>query len=344
MHTKTIPILLGAVLLVSAAAFSLAVSDSADSILFNHKLHAAQNIDCAHCHANSLADRSFYRTLPEKKVCAECHDVRAKSDCGKCHTNPRSPRTYPTQARATNYMHSQHKDALNNCATCHGTDIDPKPHISGSHAICGACHGKEIKRMLCAMCHRDLASAGLNKLDHYRHDDNFITEHREFANSSVRICAQCHREAYCLECHSKKAGIKPSVKYPENVTKHFIHRGDYLTLHRIEAKTDPSSCLKCHSRAECAACHKKDRVSAEAETPFYGHPAGWMTKGAANFHGDEARRNILSCSTCHHGKGPGYCLDCHSVSAGINPHPKGWERKVKGMNTNDRMCAKCHAK
>jgi hypothetical protein len=37
------------------------------------------------------------------------------------------------------------------------------------------------------------------------------------------------------------------------------HRADFLTMHRIEGKMDPSACYTCHGRAnndKCRACHK----------------------------------------------------------------------------------------
>jgi hypothetical protein len=316
---------------------------AADRILFSHRVHAAQGMTCDQCHAAIRADNSIYRQLPMKKDCAECHDV--KSNCAYCHTNPKAPKGWKKTERQVNFLHSQHKEALANCATCHGADLDKKPHQAGDHKSCGTCHDADLKGLLCAKCHRDLTQIGLNRLNRFSHAENYLREHGGAARQNERICAQCHREAFCSDCHSKKAGLKPSLKYPEAVKRSFIHRGDYLTLHRLDAKTDSGSCLKCHTRAECTACHDRSKVSGGSEAlHFLGHPAGWMSKGGPNFHGDEARRDIVACATCHHAAGPGYCVNCHSVSAGISPHPKGWESRVRGLDTNNRMCAKCHNK
>jgi hypothetical protein len=264
-----------------------------------------------------------------------------KSNCGYCHTNPTSPQGWGKVPRKGIFLHSTHKDSISDCKKCHLVTSETKPSISGNHKICGECHEEHIKDMMCAKCHYEMVFSGLNQLNQFKHADNFLAEHGAFAKRSVRICSQCHREQFCLDCHSKKAGLKVELKYPEAVKRNFIHRSDYLTLHQIEAKTDSSDCLKCHAASECAACHKKDRASPQAKSPFFGHPAGWMAKGAANFHGDEARRDIVACATCHHAKGPGYCIDCHNT---INPHPNGWENRASALDKSSKMCAKCHGK
>jgi hypothetical protein len=36
------------------------------------------------------------------------------------------------------------------------------------------------------------------------------------------------------------------------------HRGNYVTMHKIDGKVDPASCYRCHGRGNnerCMSCH-----------------------------------------------------------------------------------------
>ena len=324
-------------LLIGAAVFA-----ASDAIKFEHKNHLESIDDCATCHKGALSDTGLYKVLPDKAVCAECHEVKAEDSCTSCHTDPKAASGWSKTKRITNFLHSTHKDELGDCSLCHGdkAKLDEDPHKVGDHKTCGTCHQEQdIDGLKCAKCHQDFRFAGLSKLSGFTHKNKFLEEHSAFAKTSANTCTQCHRESFCNDCHSKKSGLKPSIKYPEAVGRNLVHRGDWLTLHRIEAKTDESSCLKCHARKECSDCHQRTGVSGTADNPLKRHPAGWVKD-----HGDQARKNILSCASCHEAQGPGYCVNCHSASSGNNPHPKGWHDKARGVHTDDRVCAKCHGK
>jgi hypothetical protein len=324
-------------LLIGRAAW---VYGGAAGPAFSHKMHLDRGTACLDCHQDTLTDHGRARVLPQMASCGKCHDI--KDHCEKCHVDPKTKRPWTPVNRRDIFLHSEHQPSLANCQTCHVADLDKKPYVAGGHRACGACHEENIKGLQCAKCHYSMADAGLSVWNQFRHTDNFLREHPDYARRGARTCAQCHREAYCLDCHSKKAGLKVELKFPEAVTRNFIHRGDYLTLHALEAKTDSAGCVQCHSLKECAACHRKDGVISSNSKYFFGHPAGFMTKGSANFHGDAARRDIVGCATCHHGRGPGYCVDCHNPSTGVQTHPNGWQSRVRGMNIHDKMCWTCH--
>lgn len=323
--------------LICRAAF---VSGANDTIKFKHAPH--EDSECKVCHSGAIEDSGLFKVLPKKKPgCSECHDVEAKDQCTTCHTDPESATTWPKTQRKTNFLHSTHKKALGDCKKCHGADPDLKPGFAGDHNLCGTCHKSDIDNMLCAKCHRGMASAGLSKLSGYSHKDNFLKEHGEYARQNTRVCAQCHTQTFCIECHDKKkSGIKPSFKYPEKVSANFIHRGDWITLHRIEAKTGELMCLKCHAKTDCSSCHQQKGISSKAKNPDFKHPAGWVAN-----HGTEARENITTCAACHEGdRGPGYCANCHKPAAGgKNPHPSGFNGFGR-MSESDRMCKECHGK
>ena len=59
--------------------------DNKNIIKFSHMLHAEQ-MDCADCHTNvPQSTKLSDRLLPEKEICAECHDVEDEDNCDLCH-------------------------------------------------------------------------------------------------------------------------------------------------------------------------------------------------------------------------------------------------------------------
>ncbi|MDP8224923.1 MAG: hypothetical protein P9L99_16305 [Candidatus Lernaella stagnicola] len=313
---------------------------SRDEIIFSHERHRRANVACESCHAATLSDTGVFRKRPDHAVCGQCHDVTGR--CKQCHTRSDAAKSDTKKERITNFTHefpAQHKKP---CIACHGDALDIKPVSNGGHSRCGECHASDLHKLLCAKCHRRMSRERLYRLQGFTHDNNFPAEHGAMAMRSPRVCMQCHREAYCNDCHAKKPGLKPSVKFPEQVRRKFIHRGDWLTKHHIEGRTERAKCVKCHGQSDCRSCHDRERVSARSGKSHIRHPGGWMSPGSSHFHGEQARRDIVSCATCHHAKGPGYCLDCHQASGGRNPHPPGWNSP--GKNTSDRMCKKCHGK
>ena len=78
------------------------------------------------------------------------------------------------------------------------------------------------------------------------------------APAAFKICATCHKASFCADCHTNQVEMKPSVKYGNRPDREMPHRGNFLTLHKIEGKLDPASCYRCHGRANnerCVACH-----------------------------------------------------------------------------------------
>ena len=93
----------------------------------------------------------------------------------------------------------------------------------------------------------------------FRHDTNWIRRHGMAANSGSKICNQCHAETFCADCHDQKQTFRVDLRNPEKIDREFVHRGDYLTRHMIDGKTDPASCYRCHGRSnneQCVTCHR----------------------------------------------------------------------------------------
>jgi len=110
----------------------------------------------------------------------------------------------------------------------------------------------------CTECHEDQQSGSMKPYAAFNHTQNFVKNHRFYAATDDVLCASCHKVSFCADCHSNKTDMKPSVKNGNRPDRMMPHRGDFLTLHKIEGKLDPASCYSCHGRAnnqQCVACH-----------------------------------------------------------------------------------------
>lgn len=113
------------------------------------------------------------------------------------------------------------------------------------------------RREYCTKCH------GFKKepfdFERYNHTALFTESHRLAAYQDERVCALCHSQSFCSDCHATRVELKPSVKNPTENYRRMQHRGDYLARHRIEGRMDPTSCFRCHgnpkSSQTCRPCH-----------------------------------------------------------------------------------------
>lgn len=115
----------------------------------------------------------------------------------------------------------------------------------------------EAKRPLCTECHdaRDEYVA----YENFNHTAYFGEQHRQIAYQSANICSMCHTENFCSDCHATSSELKPSLRDQSRTDRRTQHRGDFLSRHRIEARVDPTSCVRCHGNPRaaqtCAPCH-----------------------------------------------------------------------------------------
>lgn len=115
------------------------------------------------------------------------------------------------------------------------------------------------RRVLCSECHEDQSKGTLRALTFYSHSQTFIKEHKMYVTGGERLCSVCHAVSFCNDCHAVKLGVKPSQKMGNRPDRELIHRGDFMTRHKIEGKIDPASCYSCHGRAnneKCVSCHR----------------------------------------------------------------------------------------
>jgi hypothetical protein len=111
----------------------------------------------------------------------------------------------------------------------------------------------------CSECHEDQQKGTMKPYAAFNHTRAFIQNHRFFAANDDVLCATCHKASFCADCHTNKADMKPSIKNGDRPDRMMPHRGDFLTLHKIEGKLDPASCYRCHGRTnneQCVACHR----------------------------------------------------------------------------------------
>jgi hypothetical protein len=110
----------------------------------------------------------------------------------------------------------------------------------------------------CAECHEDQQKGTLKPYKAFNHSPDFVKNHRFYAASDDRLCSTCHKSSFCNDCHTNKVQLKPSTKFGNRPDREMQHRGNFMTMHKIEGKLDPASCYRCHGRANnerCIQCH-----------------------------------------------------------------------------------------
>lgn len=111
----------------------------------------------------------------------------------------------------------------------------------------------------CSECHEDQQKGTMKSFAAFSHSGAFVKNHRFYAASDDKLCSTCHKASFCSDCHTNQVEMKPSTRYGNRPDREMPHRGNFMTLHKIEGKLDPASCYRCHGRANnerCVACHR----------------------------------------------------------------------------------------
>lgn len=350
---------------------------------FSHELHTKQlGVGCTGCHERATTSRlSSDVLLPPATRCDECHGTshrdlsrvtalgdEPRSQCAYCHLGYREgdgPRVARVRIPKPNlkFDHAAHAARNIGCGQCHGAiqglelaTRDQLPRMAG----CLRCHqGQEAARGdasgACRTCHltepdgtlRDRFSSGvlvppawMNAADH---DADWIRRHKLVAGADSELCAQCHTERECVDCHDGR--VRPRD----------VHPNDWLSLHAVAAVQNDPSCTSCHRQQSfCLQCHQRAGVTmsgpfGNASSRGRFHPAGW-TNGSRSTHAAEAQRNLNACVSCHTERD---CTLCHATramggggwSSGIDasPHPAGFLAQCgSALRKNPRSCLVCH--
>ena len=148
-------------------------------------------------------------------------------------------------------------------------------------------------------------------------------EHLVLSRKADNNCSDCHQQSFCLDCH-KGGNIEVDKKKSlsgKGEPMPTTHRSDFISIHAIKAKEDPQNCYRCHETSFCSDCHSK--VQNKGGMRIKSHSAVGNTQryfltrasSAADIsaHAAEARRNLQSCQGCH--PDAVVCSQCHNMSA-----------------------------
>ena len=316
------------------------------SYMFPHSTHVDAEVDCKLCHPMDKATKletglrhvKIPATPSKQAACKDCHDTDVEFPA------PKRERPF----RFT-FSHADHLPRVNgDCKRCH-----PTPPESGDAAAkappmsaCTGCHTHQQDYLTaqCTPCHLDLK--GFKPETAFKHEGDWLRSHGGLARPSAETCTACHDQTYCAECHSPQtAAGRPSMIFPERVDRAFIHRGDYVSRHMVDATANPASCQRCHGTPFCASCHELRGVrdlagiGSMGESSPHRHPDWASGIGSVNFHGRAAQRNILACAGCHDNGADAICATCHRT---VNPHPAGFISKHRGDDRSKQPCSICH--
>jgi hypothetical protein len=347
------------------------------TIRFNHKKHIKEvGANCATCHGKAKASKSAEDDLlPQGTTCDACHDTDhsnkksvqpGSEDMGKCefcHLGYRA--NAPVAALEVpkpnlRFNHKAHIDRNIQCGQCHGSieqlelaTRDQLPRMKGCfgcHNMSGAAQGQA--KSTCNTCHlaemdgrmKTMFATGELKpprwLMNAQHTPDWIERHKRVAADNTALCASCHTERYCTDCHDGKVR-------PRNV-----HPNDWISMHPIAARQDNPRCTSCHhEQSFCLTCHQRVGVTMSGPNASGNkfHPADWVgqiyggTRGPGH-HAWEAQRNLNACVSCHTERD---CAICHASTGrgglAVNPHGGSFASScATQFRRNARPCLVCH--
>jgi hypothetical protein len=313
-------------------------------------VHQKAGVECITCHESIYDAKTLAGAfLPKEDTCLQCHkEKKTAGQCQFCHTDARYAAPWPELDPHLKFDHAAHIERVKeDCTACHAQLSEPgRPvPLSGGHAACTKCHGHadQYADAQCTACHVDLIKYPLVPASDPSHLGDFLRRHSSLAPAATKACGACHDQNFCLDCHARTAMVPIETLLIDRPDRRFIHQGDYLGRHPVEARADPASCQRCHAVSDCETCHARERISAGTggTNP---HPSTWMLPGTNAFHGDAARRDIESCASCHDQGDRSNCVQCHKVGGpGGDPHPPGYgsHHHLSDAATDGR-CAACH--
>jgi len=360
------------------------------NLRFNHQKHVIElGVPCLGCHGRAASSRrSSDSLLPSPTRCDACHgtdhrnlhrvsnDSRKVSQCGFCHLgyqasdgNRVRPNSFPPPN--LRFDHQKHLARNIGCAQCHGrvaklglATRDQMPRMRGcfrchqapaasrgeAKGDCGTCHlsrrGSQLETRF--ETGKMLPPAWLHGADH---GPDWIARHKQVAGANSQLCANCHSERYCVDCHDGR--VRPRR----------IHPGDWLSMHPIAARQNSPNCTSCHRQQSfCLSCHQRAGVTLSGPHANFAnrgrfHPPKrqWTDPPRGpRHHAWEAQRNINACVSCHVERD---CVVCHGTAAvggrgssripgvgqGVSPHSVGFRGRCrKALRQNARPCLVCH--
>jgi hypothetical protein len=266
--------------------------------------HAAQS--CARCHANALRLPAIAALGSDPRVEKVIQEKRAVYPTPESHESPDFRRKHGAAALRD----------VNSCSSCH------------TRQSCSSCHAIGAARATIAQL-PDASGTAVGVLSEVRvrvHAARFSETHGLDAASNAASCSSCHEQKFCADCHRGADSRK-------------FHPANFAARHGVDSYTAAAECASCHNREVfCRSCHTGLGLSASAAAQtgaFHNRQPLWLLQ-----HGQGARQNLESCTTCHTQSN---CLRCHSEKAGwgVSPHGPSFNAKREHAR-NPVTCARCH--
>jgi len=175
-------------------------------------------------HGPEFKNRHAQEARQVGATCTACHD---QSECIACHQGV----TKPMEFHAGNYLLTHAVEARRgtpDCSACHRTE-----------SFCVACHERAG---IATRGNSDFNSSG----DPARafHPIGFANRHAVEARKNLTSCTSCHREEFCMKCHTAEPG---------NAVKANPHPPGWRGSAKCKAmdRGNRRMCLRCHvSRSE----------------------------------------------------------------------------------------------
>lgn len=366
-------------LFLTIAAIDINKSDepqktNKDVIKFSHAVHK-EVTDCASCHTGVMESMSLNdRLLPEKSVCATCHDVEDTDQCSYCHyEDVQEPLLIKKSELLFNHkLHAS--DQQMECESCHKGLSDvaysfESATVNPPMANCYTCHNdRTVATNNCETCH--ISTVNLIPADHQQ--VGFLKSHKHKAISMNNNCEMCHDNTFCESCHVSTTMITETNKARDFYTPYSphkfvdntkqqqitrVHDLNYRFTHGIDAKGKSANCQTCHqTETFCAECHTSSGgdYALGGMVPASHRAPNFVTIGVGTGGGQHAtlaRRDIERCAGCHDVQGAdANCILCHVDNDGIkgtNPktHIRGFMKSSSdGDWHNDlgSVCYSCH--
>jgi hypothetical protein len=319
-----------AILSMALAAGCALVFGGEPPFAFSHRLHVAEGLECADCHAG--AQDTDQPGMPAQSQCALCHqDIDAKKPPERQiatlfdGAGYRAARANRLDAEVL-FSHQKHVASAKECAACH-TGIETndvvEPHASITMSVCVACHTQQKAPNECASCHSEIRAERAPASHAFGWQRLHGLAYRAHNSATMDRCSLCHEESTCASCHLEVP--------PSNHNNYFRLRG-----HGVHARMDRQNCAACHRSDSCDACH--------ADARPINHVGSWGSPVDTHCISCHFPLGSSDCATCHrdtpsHAEAttlppdhtPGMnCRQCHGLSAPL-PHVD-----------NGSECTRCH--
>lgn len=345
---------------------------------FPHARHEGLFPLCAGCHLGADPASPGAALFPEARLCEGCHNGVDESRVSWV-----GPDRIPSNVRFTHADHearvrSTSSDPVPECTSCHAPDLaEPWQVQRAVPTGCLSCHAHEAVQHVqdadCATCHVPLGESGLSTErvaalapppDHDR--QGFLLEgHGEAALAGDMFrCSTCHTQERCTSCHvvgpSGVEQIAPAADgmtvptHPAEYPRPSSHgRSGFARDHVAPGTNALASCGTCHTREDCASCHREPVPSAVSTLPtatrtvapgvqlVRARPDSHAWPLFESSHGPLALEQASSCTTCHREE---TCTTCHDGARSDAFHPLAFSARHAAEAFGSTMeCSTCHS-